>query len=88
MIALASSSTSSGVNPALTATVGSTWNTVAGPLMVLSMPLSTSTTPSIFLISSATFGAHSRSSACSWLNSLISIGSGALVRSPIMSCSS
>ena len=59
----------------------------AGPLMVLSIPFRTSTTPVDLLDASATFGAHSRSRAGSWENSLISTGSGALVRSPIMSCS-
>ena len=54
--------------------------------MVFSMPSFTSATALIFLIVSATFGAHSSSSSGSAENSLISIGSGELVRSPIMSC--
>ena len=58
-MALASSSTSCGVKPARAATAGSTLNTRAGPLMVFSMPSSTSTTPGIFLMASATRGAHS-----------------------------
>ena len=54
-----SSSISCGVNPARAAIAGSTLNSVAGPLMVFSMPSSTSTTPGSFLIASPTFGAHS-----------------------------
>ncbi len=38
------------------------WNMLAGPLMVFSMPSSTSTTPGIFLMASPTRGAQSRSS--------------------------
>ncbi len=56
--------------------------------MVFSMPFSTSTTPGIFLMLSPTEVAHCVSSAGSCANSLITTGSGALVRSPIMSCNS
>ena len=87
-IALASSSISCGVKPGARRHHRIHLNVIAGPLMVLSMPFITSTTPLIFLIRSPTFGAQFRSSAGSCANSLISIGSGALVRSPIMSCSS
>ena len=59
-IAEASIATSSGVKPARAATVGSTRKTVAGPLMVLSIPFSRSTTPSTLPIASATWGAHWR----------------------------
>ena len=41
-------------------------NSVAGPLMVFSIPSSTSTTPGIFLIASATCGAQACSSSGSW----------------------
>ena len=51
-MALASSSTSCGENPARAATTGSTLKRDAGPLMVFSMPFSTSTTPGIFLMAS------------------------------------
>ena len=61
-IALASSSISCGVKPERAATTGSTFITMAGPLMVFSMPSFTSATPLIFLILSATLGAHSFSS--------------------------
>ena len=84
-IALTSSSISCGVKPARAATAGSTRNSVAGPLIVFSIPSRTSTTPEIFLIASPTRGAHSRRSAGSCEKSLMAIGSGALVRSPIMS---
>ncbi len=57
------------------------------PLMVFSMPSFTSTTPLIFLTLSPTFGAQFFSRAGSCENNLISMGSGAPVRSPIMSCS-
>ena len=50
MMALASSSISWGVKPARAATNGSTWNVMAGPLMVLSIPFRISTTPGIFLM--------------------------------------
>src|ERR1700674_2981299 len=53
--------------------------------MVLSMPFSTSTTPLILPIASATFGAQSASKAWSCAKSLIWTGCGALVRSPIRS---
>ena len=43
--------------------------------MVFSMPFMTSTTPEIFLMVSATLGAHVRSSAGSWENRLMAIGS-------------
>ncbi len=85
-IALASSSISCGVKPARAATVGSTFITIAEPLIVFSIPFFTSSTVSIFLIRSPTFGAHVFSRSGSGENSLISIGSGELVRSPIMSC--
>ena len=39
-------------------TAGSTLKTLAGPLMVFSMPFSTSTTPGIFLMASPTAVAH------------------------------
>ena len=87
-MALASSSTSCALNPARAVTAGSTLNTVAGPLMVFSMPSSTSTTPGIFLMVSPTRGAHWFSTAGSCEKSLMTTGSGALVRSPIMSCRS
>ncbi len=51
--------TSSAVKPARAATVGFTLNTVAGLLMVLSMPFSMSTTPWILPMASSTLGAHS-----------------------------
>ena len=62
-MALASSSTSCGVKPARAATAGSTLKTVAGPLMVFSIPSSTSTTPGIFLMAPATWGAQARSNS-------------------------
>ncbi len=86
-IALVSNSTSCGVKPARAVTAGSTLKTCAGPLIVLSIPSRMSTTPGIFLIAAATWGAQTLSSAGSWLKSLITTGSGALVKSPIMSCS-
>ena len=53
---VASSATSVGVKPSRAATVGFTWKLVAGPLMVFSMPFSTSTTPGILLMASPTRG--------------------------------
>ena len=49
-MALASSSISCGVKPERAATTGSTFITMAGPLMVFSMPSFTSATPLIFLM--------------------------------------
>ena len=80
-----SNSTSSGENPARAAEIGSTLKVMAGPLIVLSIPFRTSTMPLVFLISSASLGAHSRSRSMFCENSLISIGSGELVKSPIIS---
>ena len=62
-IALASSSISCGLKPARAATTGSTLITMAGPLMLFSIPSFTSTTPLIFLTPSATLGAHCLSKA-------------------------
>ena len=73
------------MKPARAAIAWFTVNSVAGPLIVFSIPSSTSTTPGSFLIASPTCGAHCFSSAGSCENSLIAIGSGTLVRSPIMS---
>ena len=86
-MALASCSISSGVNPARALATGSTWKTLAGPLMVFSMPFSTSTTPGIFLMASPTRVAQSRSTSGSSQNSLMAIGSGSFERSPISSSS-
>ena len=85
-IAAASVATSSGENPARAATIGSSRKVTAGPLIALSIPFSTSTTPLTLLMLSATLGAHCSSSAASGEYSLIWMGSGALVKSPIMSC--
>ena len=60
---------------------------MAGPLIVLSIPFWTSTTPPILLIASPIRGPSSASSAGSFAKTLIWIGSGAFDRSPIMSCS-
>ena len=86
-MALASSSTSWGVKPERAATTGSILNVKAVPLVVPSMPSSTSTTPGIFLMALASTGAQCRKSSPS-LKSLMTTGWGALVRSPIMSCRS
>src|SRR5205085_1752501 len=71
------------VTPSCAARCGSTLKIIAGPLIVT--PLKTSTTPGIFSIAVATSSAFCWSAAVSSLKSLISIGSGELVRSPIRS---
>ncbi len=83
---------SSGVNPARSTASGFTVNRTAGPLVVFSMPSAISTTgvlPPIFILpsASATCGAHVASKSGSCENSFTTTGSGAPVRSPIMSCS-
>src|SRR5205807_644310 len=77
------------VNPVRAATWGLTVKTTAGPLVVLSIPFSTSTTGLVLLMvtpetASATFGAHVPNRAGSGENNLITTGCGAPVRSPIM----
>ena len=59
---------------------------IARPLTVLSIPSNTSTIPGTFVMASPTFGPHSFNSSGSEENSLICTGSGALLKSPIMSC--
>ena len=85
-IEVASCETSSGVKPSREATLGSIWKFVAGPLMVFSMPFSTSTTPGIFPMASPTRGPSCVSSCSSFEKILIWIGSGAFERSLILSC--
>ena len=83
---------SSGVNPARSAASGLTVKRTAGPLVVFSMPSSTSTTgvAAADLHLAERVGHLRRPRAQqfgSGENSLTTTGSGAPVRSPIMSCS-
>ena len=71
------------VMPKRDARCGSMLKVIAGPLTTT--PFLVSTTPSIFLMAASTSSAFACNAAASSLKSLISIGSGELVRSPIMS---
>ncbi len=73
------------MKPARAAVIGSTLKIEAGPLIVSSMPFLTSFTPGIILMASPIFGPHWRNRSAFCENSLIWIGSGELVRSPIIS---
>ncbi len=84
-MALASSSISCGVKPARAAMPWSTLKVMAGPLMVSSMPFLTSFTLLMVLMASPTLGPQVFSNSKFSENSLISMGLGELVRSPIMS---
>ncbi len=83
---------SSGVKPARSVASGLTVKRTAGPLVVRSMPSAMSTMgvlPPILTLpsASATCGAHVASKSGSCANNFTTTGSGAPVRSPIMSCS-